>query len=60
MFAGQTVQDLNQDFFGVAQQAETSQAAMITSGGNLNITSATLNNNGSLPGKMPISSPPAL
>jgi filamentous hemagglutinin len=47
-FAGQTVQDLNQDFFGVTQQAETSQASVITSGGNLNITSATLNNIGSL------------
>ncbi|MFJ2986222.1 beta strand repeat-containing protein [Collimonas sp. NPDC087041] len=47
-FAGQTVQDLNQDFFGVTQQAETSLASVITSGGNVNINAATLNNNGSL------------
>ncbi|AMP00526.1 mafB19-like deaminase family protein [Collimonas arenae] len=47
-FAGQTVADLNQDFFGVTEQAETSQAAVINGARNVTINSATLNNNGSL------------
>lgn len=47
-FAGQTVADLNQDFFGVTEQAETSQAGVINGARNVSINSATLNNTGSL------------
>jgi filamentous hemagglutinin len=47
-FAGQTVADLNQDFFGVTEQAETSQAGVINGARNVTINSATLNNTGSL------------
>jgi filamentous hemagglutinin len=47
-FAGQTVADLNQDFFGVTEQAETSQAGVINGAHNVTINSATLNNNASL------------
>ncbi|WP_158229192.1 hypothetical protein [Collimonas sp. PA-H2] len=47
-FAGQTVADLNQDFFGVTEQAETTQAGVINGARNVTINSATLNNNGSL------------
>jgi hypothetical protein len=42
-FAGQTVADLNQNFFGVTEQAETSQAGVINGACNVTINSATLN-----------------